>query len=103
VFPATARASFGFTATRAISPHWCAELNGQEDFRMSDGERKIAVEEVEQVTAPPGAGRGSLPAEAANEKLERKRDYLEGFLSEKPTAEKPANPAAAPMTRSSMR
>jgi hypothetical protein len=59
---------------------------------MSDGERKIAVEEVEQVTAPPKAR--VEDAEAANEKLERKRDYLEGFLSAQPTAEKPANPAA---------
>lgn len=49
---------------------------------MSDGERKIAVEEVEQVTAPPKAR--VEDAEAANEKLERKRDYLEGFLAQKP-------------------
>ncbi|MCH4152057.1 MAG: SUF system Fe-S cluster assembly protein [Sphingobium sp.] len=60
---------------------------------MSDGERKIAVEEVEQVTAPPKAR--VEDAEAANEKLERKRDYLEGFLSAQPTAEKPSEPGGS--------
>ena len=40
-------------------------------------ERKIEVEEVESVTPPP---RARVP-ESASEKLERKRDYLAGFLS----------------------
>ena len=51
---------------------------------MSDEERKIVVEEVEQVAAPPKAR--VEDAEPAADKLERKKDYLEGFLSEKPTA-----------------
>ncbi|QNM81767.1 SUF system Fe-S cluster assembly protein [Sphingomonas sabuli] len=40
-------------------------------------ERKIEVEEVEAVTPPP---RGRVP-ESAGEKLDRKRDYLAGFLA----------------------
>lgn len=46
-------------------------------------ERKIVVEEVEQVAAPPKARVDD--AETPADKLERKKDYLEGFLSEKPT------------------
>jgi FeS assembly SUF system protein len=48
---------------------------------MSD-EQKIAVEEVESVAKPPRA-RVDLD-ETPAEKLERKRDYLEGFLAAKP-------------------
>ena len=40
-------------------------------------ERKIEVEEVESVTPPPRARVPETPAE----KLERKRDYLTGFLA----------------------
>jgi FeS assembly SUF system protein len=47
-------------------------------------ERKIEVEEVEGVTPPPKARVSDL------ETFERKRDYLEGFLSQKP-----AEPAGA--------
>jgi FeS assembly SUF system protein len=39
-------------------------------------ERKIATEEVERVSPPPKA--------RVTETFERKRDYLEGFLSQKP-------------------
>lgn len=42
-------------------------------------ERKIAVEEVDAVEAPPKA-RVKAPAET----FERKRDYLAGFLAQKP-------------------
>jgi len=54
-----------------------------------DRERKIEVEEVEGVTPPPKA-RVSDAAEApgAAGTFARKRDYLEGFL-----AQKPAEPA----------
>jgi len=45
-------------------------------------ERKIVVEEVEAVNAPPRARVDDAEAPAA--KLERKRDYLEGFLQQKP-------------------
>lgn len=43
-------------------------------------ERRIEVEEVAAVAAPPRAR-----VEDARETFERKRDYLEGFLSQKPT------------------
>lgn len=43
---------------------------------------KIAVEEVDTVASPP---RGRVEdTETAGEKLERKRDYLAGFLAKKP-------------------
>ena len=46
-------------------------------------ERKITVEEVDSVAAPPKA----RVEESARETFERKRDYLDGFLSQKPAAE----------------
>ena len=49
---------------------------------MSGEETKFTVEEVESVTPPPRARVDDIEAPAA--KLERKRDYLEGFLAEKP-------------------
>ena len=48
----------------------------------------IRVEEVESVEAPPKARVGDV--ETAPEKLERKRDYLEGFLAAKPAAVEPS-------------
>jgi FeS assembly SUF system protein len=45
-------------------------------------EPKFAVEEVSSADAPPRARVDDV--EAAGNKLERKRDYLEGFLAEKP-------------------
>jgi len=50
-------------------------------------ERTIRVEEVTSVEAPPKARVGDV--ETAPEKLERKRDYLEGFLAAKPAAGEP--------------
>ncbi|MGV1684112.1 SUF system Fe-S cluster assembly protein [Sphingopyxis sp. GW247-27LB] len=49
-------------------------------------ERTIRVEEVESVPPPPKARVGDAgPApESMSDKLERKRDYLEGFLAAKP-------------------
>ena len=49
---------------------------------MSEAEKTFSVEEVDGVEAPPRA-RVELE-ETASEKLERKRDYLEGFLAQKP-------------------
>ena len=49
---------------------------------------KFTVEEVDQVAAPP---RGTVP-ETATDKLERKRDYLEGFLAAKPEGVAPGAP-----------
>ena len=47
-----------------------------------DGERKIEIEEVGSVDAPPRAR--VEDAESASAKLDRKRDYLEGFLARQP-------------------
>ncbi len=49
---------------------------------------KFTVEEVDQVAAPP---RATVP-ETAIDKLERKRDYLEGFLAAKPEGVAPGAP-----------
>ena len=53
-------------------------------------DRMIKVEEVESVEAPPKARVADV--ETAPEKLERKRDYLEGFLAEKPSGAAPGEP-----------
>lgn len=51
-------------------------------------ERKFQVEEVDAVSPPPRARVEDVAEERApetpGEKLERKRDYLEGFLAQKP-------------------
>ena len=47
----------------------------------ADSTRGFSVEEVDGVEAPP---RVRVDAESAPDKLERKRDYLEGFLAKKP-------------------
>ncbi len=44
-------------------------------------ERKFVIEEVDGVEAPP---RARVEDETPADKLARKRDYLEGFLAEKP-------------------
>lgn len=54
--------------------------------------RKIAVEEVSEVAAPPRARVEDVVDEAPSQKLERKRDYLDGFLSKKPEATPPSAP-----------
>ena len=51
---------------------------------MTDIERGFEVEEVEGVQPPPRARVEDIEAPA--DKLERKRDYLEGFLAAKPTS-----------------
>lgn len=51
-------------------------------------ERSIRVEEVEAVDAPPKARVEDV--ESAPDKLERKRDYLAGFLAAKPAAPDPS-------------
>ena len=64
-------------------------------------ERKITVEEVDAVQAPPKARVGALddPAEGSagglRDTFERKRDYLEGFLAQKPQALSGAEPGGA--------
>jgi FeS assembly SUF system protein len=52
---------------------------------------RIEIEEVEGVE-PPRRARVEEAVETAAEKLERKRDYLDGFLSEQPAAAAPGEP-----------
>lgn len=54
------------------------------------GEPRFTVEEVDSVAPPPRAK--VEDAESPAEKLERKRDYLEGFLAEKPQDVAPGAP-----------
>jgi hypothetical protein len=55
-------------------------------------ERSSGVEEVDKRETPRRA-RATIPdAETATEKLERKRDYLEGFLAAKPEGVAPGEP-----------
>ena len=56
-------------------------------------ERKIVVEEVEAVSAPPRARVEDVESPA--DKLERKRDYLDGFLQQKPAEVSPAEPGGS--------
>ena len=59
---------------------------------MNDESRNFRVEEVDGAAPPPRArvGDADTVPESASDKLERKRDYLEGFISEKP-ADLPSN------------
>ncbi len=54
-------------------------------------ERRIEVEEVDTVTAPPKA----RVEDATRDTFERKRDYLEGFLAKKPEPISRAEPGGA--------
>jgi len=54
-------------------------------------ERRIVVEEVDAVAAPPRA-RVEVETESAAQTFDRKRDYLTGFLAEAP----PAPPSDGP-------
>jgi len=64
---------------------------------MTGEEPKFTVEEVEEVSAPPRARVEDAPqgAETPAEKLERKRDYLEGFLAQKPVEAGAGEPGGA--------
>ena len=53
-------------------------------------EKPFKVEEVDGVETPPRAR--VEDAETVSEKLERKKDYLEGFLAQKPQTENPTAP-----------
>ena len=57
---------------------------------MQDEPRNFVIEEVAGVAAPPRAR--VEDSESAGEKLGRKRDYLEGFLAEKPQEVAPGEP-----------
>ena len=58
---------------------------------MND-QTRFTVEEVDAVTPPPRARVEDVVEETAAEKLERKRDYLEGFLQAKPQDLAPGEP-----------
>lgn len=57
---------------------------------MNEGEPKFSVEEVASVPSPARAR--VEDAEAPADKLERKRDYLEGFLAERPQEQAAGDP-----------
>lgn len=61
---------------------------------MSVEDPKFAVEEVEAVSMPRRARVDDIPepVETPAEKLDRKRDYLEGFLAAKPEGVSPSEP-----------
>lgn len=60
---------------------------------MND-ERRIAVQEVDAVAAPRRARVEDAP-ETPGATLARKRDYLEGFLTQPPRGEAPGEPGGA--------
>jgi FeS assembly SUF system protein len=62
---------------------------------MSDEKPTFTVEEINEAPTPPRARVDDAPAESAAEKLDRKRDYLEGFLAEKPQDTAPGEPGGA--------
>jgi FeS assembly SUF system protein len=55
-------------------------------------EKSFTTVEVDEVTKPPRASVDDAIMETAAEKLERKRDYLEGFLAQKPAGVSPVEP-----------
>jgi FeS assembly SUF system protein len=61
---------------------------------MNDESRNFAVEQVDSATPPPRARveDAVVPVETAAEKIERKKDYLEGFLAAKPEGISPTEP-----------
>lgn len=63
---------------------------------MNEEGRSFTVEEVDGVTPPPRARVDDVQvnagAETAGEKLDRKKDYLEGFLAQQPAATSPGEP-----------
>jgi FeS assembly SUF system protein len=63
---------------------------------MNDEPRNFRVEEVDAATAPPRARVEDAPeAETPGQKLERKRDYLEGFLAAQPEGVSSGEPGGA--------
>ncbi len=77
-----------------MSPETHDEASGQPTSRFT-------VEEVDNAPPPPRARVEDAPApvepsaETAGDKLERKKDYLEGFLSQKPADASPSEPGGA--------
>jgi FeS assembly SUF system protein len=59
---------------------------------MNEEGKPFSIEEVDGVTPPPRARVDDAVEETASEKLERKKDYLEGFLAQKPASGSPGEP-----------
>ena len=59
---------------------------------MTQASEGLRIEEVEAVSPPPRARVEDRVEESAAEKLDRKRDYLEGFLAAKPEGLSPGAP-----------
>jgi FeS assembly SUF system protein len=59
---------------------------------MNEEGRPFTVEEVDGVPPPHRARVDDVAEETAGEKLERKKDYLEGFLARQPAATSPGEP-----------
>jgi FeS assembly SUF system protein len=57
-----------------------------------EADKRFDVEEVDGVTPPPRARVDDAVDESASEKLERKKDYLEGFLAQQPAIASPGEP-----------
>jgi FeS assembly SUF system protein len=57
-------------------------------------ERRIEIEEVGDVPAPPKARVSDAPAPDAASSFERKRDYLQGFLKQPPPEPAPQAPGS---------
>ncbi len=53
------------------------------------------MEEVASVPPPPRVRVDDTLEESASDKLDRKRDYLEGFLAQQPVAETPGEPGGS--------
>ena len=60
-----------------------------------EADKRFEVEEVDGVTPPPRGRVDDAVEETAGEKLERKKDYLEGFLAQQPAAASPGEPGGA--------
>ncbi|MGC6399840.1 SUF system Fe-S cluster assembly protein [Sphingomonas sp. FW199] len=58
-------------------------------------ERPIAIEEVDAVATPPKARVDDAAVESPRDTFERKRDYLDGFLNQKPVAASGNEPGGA--------
>jgi len=59
-----------------------------------EADKRFDIEEVDGVTPPPRAHVDDAE-ESAGEKLERKKDYLEGFLAQKPPEASSGEPGGA--------
>lgn len=64
---------------------------------IEDADKRFTVEEVDRVDAPARARveDAGMPPETAQAKLERKKDYLEGFLAQKPASVASGEPGGA--------